>query len=74
LWSDAQQQAFTAPKESLTSTPTLANYDASHQTKLSSDASSGGLGAVLMQLQDDGKWCPVAYALQSMSPTEQCYA
>ena len=38
LWSDAQQQAFTALKESLTSTPTLAHYDASRQTKLSSDA------------------------------------
>ena len=48
LWSDAQQQAFTAMKESLASTPTLAHYDATRQTKLSSDASSHGLGAVLM--------------------------
>ena len=27
-----------------------------------------------MQLQDDGEWCPVAYASQAMSPTEQRYA
>ena len=72
LWSDAQQQAFTALKESLTSTPTLAHYDATRQ--LSSDASSHGLGAVLMQLQDDGEWRPVAYASRAMSPTEQRYA
>jgi len=57
LWGDAHQQAFAALKESLTSTLTLAHYDASCQTKLSSDASSYGLGAVLMQLQDDGEWC-----------------
>ena len=74
LWSDAQQQAFTALKESLTSTPTLAHYDASRQTKLSSDASSHGLGAVLMQRQDDGEWRPVVYASRAMSPTEQRYA
>ena len=73
LWSDAQQQAFTALKESLASTPTLAHYDATRQTKLSSDASSHGFGAVLMQLQDDGAWRPVAYASRAMSPTEQRY-
>ena len=73
LWSDAQQQAFTALKESLASTPTLAHYDATRQTK-PSDASSHGLGVVLMQLQDDGEWRPVAYALRAMSPTEQRYA
>ena len=27
-----------------------------------------------MQLQDDGKWRPVAYASRAMSPTEQHYA
>ena len=27
-----------------------------------------------MQLQDDGEWCPVAYASRAMSPTEQRYA
>lgn len=74
LWGDAQQQAFAALKESLTSTPTLAHYDASCQTKLSSDASSYGLGAVSMQLQDDGEWHPVAYASRAISPTEQHYA
>ena len=48
LWNDTQQQAFTALKESLASTPTLAHYHATRQTKLSSDASSHGLGVVLM--------------------------
>jgi len=64
LWGDAQQQAFAALKESLVSTPTLAHYD----------ASSYGLGAVLMQLQDDGEWHPVTPASRAMNPTEQHYA
>ena len=74
LWSNDQDEAFRAIKESLTSTPTLAHYDASRDTKLSSDASSYGLGAVLRQKQEDGLWRPVAYASRALSPTEQRYA
>ena len=74
LWIDDQQQAFSALKERLASTPTLAHYDGSHQTKLSSGASSYGLGAVFMQLKDGGGWRPVAYATRATSPTEQRYA
>ena len=73
-WGDAQQQAFSALKQSLASTPTLAHYDAHRATKLSSDASSYRLGAVLLQKQDNDQWRPVAYASRAMSPTEQRYA
>ena len=70
LWRDAQQQAFTTLKESLAFTPTLAHYDASRQTIFFfSDASSYGLKAVVMQLQNDGDWRPVAYESRAMSPT-----
>ena len=44
------------------------------QTTLSSDASSYGLGAVLIQKQDNDKWHPVAYASRAMSSKEQRYA
>ena len=73
-WSSAQQHAFSALKRSLTSTPTLAHYDARRETTLSTDASSYGLGAVLRQKQDDDQWRPVAYASRAMTPTEQRYA
>lgn len=72
-WGEIQQQAFSSVKNSLASTPTLALYDASCQTKLSTDVSSYGLGAVLLQNHDD-QWRPVAYASRAMSPTEQRYA
>ena len=74
LWSNDQDEAFRAIKESLTSTPTLAHYDASRDTKLSSDASSHGLSTVLRQKQEDGLWRPVAYASRALSPSEKCYA
>ena len=37
------------------------------------DASSFGLGAVLMQQHPGNQWRPVAYASRAMIPTEQRY-
>ncbi|KAK7886282.1 hypothetical protein WMY93_025903 [Mugilogobius chulae] len=42
-------------------------------TKISTDASKDGLGAVLLQKTDE-KWQPVAYASRSMTETEKRYA
>ena len=42
-------------------------------TKVSADASSYGLGVVLLQKQKKG-WRPVAFASRSMSEVEQRYA
>ena len=40
---------------------------------LETDASRKGLGAVLSQKQDDGRYHPVAYASRTMNETEQRY-
>ena len=73
-WEDAQQKAFSMIKENLTSTPTLAHYNPNLETKLSTDASAYGLGAVLTQKQTNDQWRPIAYASRALSPTEQRYA
>jgi len=52
-WGEIQQQAFSFIKNSLPSTPTLALYDASHHTKLSTDASSYVPGMALLQNHDE---------------------
>ena len=52
---------------------TLTLYDPTAEVKVSADASSFGLGAVLLQ-QERGDWKPVAYASRSMTPTERRYA
>ena len=73
LWRPDQSQAFSQVKEELSKPTTLALYDVNAPTKLSADASSYGLGAVLLQ-EADKQWRPIAYASRSMSETEQRYA
>ena len=71
-WTEAQQQAFTGIKD-LSQPTVLCIYDPNAETKISADASSQGLGAVLLQ-KYDSEWKPVAYASRSLSDTEANYA
>ena len=61
LWGPQQEEAFVRVKEELTKLTTLTLYDPNAEVKLSADASSFGLGAVLLQKVNDA-WKPVAYA------------
>eukprot|EP00731_Ephydatia_muelleri_P021134 Em0013g861a len=72
-WTEAQQQAFTGIKKELSQPTVLCIYDPNAETKISADASSHGLGAVLLQ-KHDSEWKPVAYASRSLSDTEANYA
>ena len=72
-WGLSQERAFSQVKAELAKPTVLALYDPQAPTKVSSDASSYGLGAVLLQ-QVDSIWRPVAYASRSMSETERRYA
>ena len=74
VWGESQQRAFQEIKQELSSAPILALYDPNLDTVVSADASSFGLGAVLMQKQPDASWRPVVYASRSLTPTEQRYA
>ena len=72
-WTEAQQQAFTGIKKALSQPTVLCIYDPNAETKISADASSHGLNAVLLQ-KHDSEWKPVAYASRSLSDTEANYA
>ena len=63
LWDPAQQEAFQQLKADMASEQVLALYDPEKETMVSSDVSSFGLGAVLMQKQPSGEMRPVAYAM-----------
>ena len=51
----------------------LALYSPDAETKISADSSSYGLGAVLLQKQQE-EWRPVAFASRSLSEAETRYA
>ena len=66
LWGASQKQAFSRVKEELLKPTTLALYDPEAETIISADASSYGLGAVLLQKSAPG-WKPIAYASRSIN-------
>ena len=73
LWGPQQESAFSQIKDELMKPTTLTLYDPSADIKISADASSFGLGAVLLQRSQDD-WKPVAYASHSVTQTERRYA
>ena len=68
VWGTEQQGAFDALKDSLTNADTLAYFDSNaEETKLITDASHEGLGAVLTQVQGG---CEQVVAFASCSLTD----
>jgi len=74
VWGTDQQRAFQKIKKLLSNSPLLALYDPNLPTVVSADASSFGLGGVLLQKQRDSKVLPVCYISRAMTSTEQRYA
>ena len=72
VWGPAQEEAFKEVKAELTRPTTLALYSPDLPTKICADASTYGLGAVL--LQEHNEWKPVAFASRSMTDTEKRYS
>ncbi len=60
-WGPEQERAFSSVKEEIIKPTVLTHYNPEASTKISADASSFGLGAVLLQ-RSDSIWRPVAYA------------
>ena len=74
VWSTRQQKAFDKVKSLITQAPILAYYDQKAKTRLITDASPVGLGAILEQDQSDGTFKPVMFASCSLTDTERRYA
>lgn len=71
-WLDAQERAFSLLKDRLISMPILALYDPTLETELHTDASSLGIGGILMQWQKEIRVLkPVCYFSRQTTPEER---
>ena len=68
-----QKKCFECLKQKMAEACTLAYFDKNAPTKINTDASPVGVGAVLVQEQD-GPWTPVCYASRSLTGCEQRYS
>lgn len=73
LWTPNHSEAFQRAKEMLTTAPTLAYFDLNKETHLYTDASTLGLGFVLMQKHND-EWKIVQAGSRFLTGTEGRYA
>ena len=73
VWGDAQETAFRQVKDVIYLPSVLAYYDPLKETVIQSDASSYGIGRVILQKHDD-VLRPVAFALRTLTATEARYA
>ena len=73
-WEESQRRSFQKVKDLLVSPQALVPYDPNRPTIVAADASNTGIGAVLMQVQDDSKRRPVCYASRSLKDHELRYA
>jgi hypothetical protein len=75
IWGQQQASVFTDIKSEIAKNVVLDHYDLEAETKLATDASSYGLGAVLLQRQSHtSDWRPVTFASRSLTETERHYA
>ena len=72
-WGPAQDTAMNKVKVMLSEAPTLAFYDTARETVASADASSFGLGGVLLQVHC-GELKPVAFCSRALTDSEKGYA
>ena len=72
-WGPDQEDSYKKLQIEITKPTVLKWYNVQAPTKISADASSYGIGAVLLQLVDT-HWFPIAYASRVMTNTETRYA
>lgn len=71
VWGEAEEAAFQELKQRLITKPILVPFNHLLETQVHTDASSKGIGGILLQVQSDKQLKPVAYFSRVTSPGEQ---
>ena len=66
-WEPKQAKSFQEIKDRLTRAPVMAHFRQGAETRLTTDASPVGVGAILEQRQRDGSYRPISYASRKLS-------
>ncbi|GFU19967.1 retrovirus-related Pol polyprotein from transposon 17.6 [Trichonephila clavipes] len=72
-WGPEEVEAFNSLKKALTSDPVLGMYDERSSTEIHTDASGYGIGAVLVQIQNNVEKV-IAYASRTLTKAEKNYS
>ena len=73
-WGPREDKAFQDIKVRLTQAPVMAYHRQGAPTRLTTDASPVGIGAILEQQQEDGSYRPIYYASRKLSQVEKRYS
>ena len=74
IWTNDQSLAFTTLKNKLSSAPCLAYPNFTKEFFISTDACSKGVAGILMQLDNRGKYQPLAYTSRRTKKEESNYS
>jgi hypothetical protein len=72
-WTTKEQTAFEDLKKAITTTPVLAFPNDSAAYRVEADSSDFATSGVLSQVQEDGKWHPVAFLSKSLDEVQRNY-
>ena len=72
-WKDPQEAAYINLVSALNHPPVLALFDEDKAIRVETDASDIGMGAALMQKDDQGTWHPVEYWSKKFNSAQQNY-
>ena len=73
-WTESEENAFREVKSCLTRAPVMAYFTPGLPTRIMTDASPVGLGAILEQGQSDREYQPVYYASRKLTDTKSRYS
>jgi len=72
-WKAPQEHSYNKLVTALTSAPVLTLFDEDRPIRIETDASDIGMGAALMQQDQQGKWRPVEYWSKKFNTAQQNY-